>query len=345
MTSLSRLTRLLPVATLAVVAAACGDDDPIAPIATLPVSAARLDALAASLEQVSSQPVLREFTFSAFEDGLPGDGGLPIGVRASVAAPPMHPVGETRVPTPTVPDSLRGRTYVRDGSVFSLRWRLDTLPDGTPRPGAPANAVRLVLQEPGTEAPARVGWMDVTQQGSASAPTIVVSVHDLAGALVQRMSGSFTRASMSGFTQLGATVIDEVATLRGGGMATTWRSTGLGLSAFRNFDMGRMEDLVIVYGITVDGTDLRLQSVERLDELGSAITYTVLANGAPFARLERHFGEEDTWEHIRDERPLNASEQAQVDALVRALAALPNAAASWEEGVFALMSLQSAITF
>lgn len=44
---------------------------------------------------------------------------------------------------PPIPDTLRGRTLVRDS--ISFVYAVDRMPDGTSPPGAPADGLRFVL--------------------------------------------------------------------------------------------------------------------------------------------------------------------------------------------------------
>lgn len=355
-TPLSRYARALPLAAL-LLTVACGDDDqPIGPVATIPVSAGRLEALATSLEEISGQPVLARFAQGRFGRGLPFDdpfSGTFVPLRSATSPTPRAshttevfiPVGRPGPVSLSIPDSLRGRTFVPD-PVRVFGWQVDTLAGGAPRPGAPANGVRFVLVGPSTfeERGPRVGHMDVMQSGSTSAPTFTVEVYDLNGALVQRYAGSMATAAMAGLTQRGTKVVTQTSSAsRTSGRRTTWSGSGVELAATRRESSAGLRGVATLTSIMVDGTELGIEAIEDLEAF--TFTYTVLVDGAPFARIRRTFDETGTWQHLVDDRPLNAGELAQVGALVEALAAIPDAELAFMEGLFGIISLQSTSPF
>ena len=348
---ISRPRSLHLAAGVALLAAiGCGDDDPVAPVAVLPVSAARLEAVAISLEAVSHQPVLGTLLRFDMYRGLPieGLGGPFVGtgvrttrvtdgaLRDGGASPRI--AHQFTSPNPfSIPDSLRGRTYV-PADMFSIDWELDTLPDGRPRPGAPANGVRFVLMNLATssESRERVGHMDVTQVGTA----MFVDVYDLAGTRVLHHGGAFIAAPRTGWTALGATRVNQTAISDRDGSRSTWTGAGIELAAQRRERATSLDDRVLLTAIEVDGVDLSIEAKDHFTETEISSTYTVWVDGAPFARIVEGFTGSGTWQHLAEERPLNAGELAQVRALVRALAAIPSADAAWQRGVFNVFFLQ-----
>ena len=98
---------------------------------------------------------------------------------------------------------------------------------------------------------------------------------------------------------------------------------------------------VITHVLRVGGAPLRLVTTMNLANPESlARTYTVYAGDAPFARRADTFMTEGAWRHVGEDRVLTAGESAQVRAFLRALAAIPDAEAAWQEGLTDLMSLQ-----
>lgn len=346
MTTSPRVGRLA-LAALLPFAAACGDEDPVGPVDVLPVSAERLDALTATIAPVSDQPVLNASFFARFPRGLPLDEqNIPFApaargaldatsagarVRAQFLVPPIRTI--------TIPDSLRGLTFVVDRTLIG--WRRDTLPDGRPRAGAPANGVRFVLTDALVfESTAPLGYMDVTQVGPATAPLLRVDVYDTTGTKVQHFAGALAASSLAGWTARGSVRIDEGTTRGRSGTTSGWSGSGVTLSADRTDAFGSRAAVVTTYRLGVDGTNLQLQSRERFDTERFETSYTVLVNGAPFAQRVDTFDGSSPWQHLASRRPLNAGELAQVEAFIGVLRALPSAEGAFQEALTNLMSLQ-----
>lgn len=346
--------RPVALASLALLCAlaACGDgDDPVGPVAALPVSAAQLDALAEKLEPMSRQPVFDAFLMMRFKRGLPFDGEVffPLGsvwatspAASSVAAAPAR-VSPQLVPRlPAIPDTLRGRTLVRDSMSFV--WTIDRLPDGTPRPGAPPDGLRFVLSQdfaPGPASTRRVGAMDVTQQGTGRSARFTTEVRNTDGVHVLHFAAPLSGYQGSGWVSHGATRVDQAASVTSRGHhRVRWTSATIPLQAERT-DALDGNALLNVYVLPFEGAQLRLVSAMSFaaDETERR-TYTVYLGEAPFARRADSMMLEGTWRHVGENRPLSDGELAQVQAFLRVLAAIPDAEAAWDEAMSDLIGLQ-----
>ena len=345
-----RPPRRRPVAPLLALAAlsalaACGGDDPVGPVAALPVTAARLDALAETLEPVARQPAFDGFLMMRFGRGLPFDGEVffPLGDRASTGtgAPPRDVAAQLVPRVPSIPDTLRGRTLVRDS--MSLGWTIDRLADGTPRPGGPADGIRFVLSSyfvPGPESSARVGVMDLRQEGTGTSARFTADVRSLQGTHVLHYSSTLAGIAATGWVSRGATRIDQVTTRSGAVTRTRWTSASVPLEAERT-ESSSAGTYSIVHTLPVEGTRLRLVSTLSVIDLQSTRTvYTVHVGDAPFARRVDTMMDEGEWRHVAEDRPLTEGERAQVRAFLRVLSAIPDAEAAWREGISDLMMLQ-----
>jgi hypothetical protein len=346
-----RRSSLRTVALLAIVlpsAAACGGDEPVGPVATLPVAAAQLDALAATLEPITEQAVFDGFLLMRFGRGLPFDAEVffPHGSRMATsprASGLANGVAGQVVPrVPSIPDSLRGRTFVRDSQ--SLGWTLDRLADGTPRPGAPSNGLRFVLSSyfaPGPASSARVGNMDMTQQGTGAAAGFTVDARALSNAHVLHYAATLSGSASAGWVSHGDVRIDQVVTTAGAGSRRArWTGSGVVLDAERAESFGMRGPASITHTLAMDGRRLKLVSTMSADDEDGSVTYTVLAGDAPFARRTDAMLTEGAWRHIAGNRLLTEGELAQVRAFLRVLIAVPDAEAAWEQGVIDLFSLQ-----
>ena len=350
-----RFARLRPVAPLlSLVAlctvAACGDDDvPVGPVAALSVTASQLDALAEKLEPIAEQPVFDGFLMMRFGRGLPFDSEVffPLGgaaERASVTAAPTDVASQFVPRLPSIPDTLRGRTLVRDS--MSLGWTIDRLADGTPRPGAPADGLRFVLSSyftPGPSSSSRVGTMDMTQQGTGTGTRFTTDVRDVQGAHVLHYSASLSGTTSAGWVSHGSTRVDQLITFTGGGnRRVRWTSAGIPFEAERIESRGT-GSTSIVHVLPIAGARLRLVSTMAFTSMESTrTTYTVYLGDAPFARRVDVLDmtqAEGAWRHVGEDRPLTEGEQAQVRAFLRVLIAIPDAEAAWQEGLMDLMTI------
>lgn len=336
--------RALALSSLALpFALACGGDDPIGPVATLPVDAARLDAMADALAPILDQPVFDGFLLMRYGRGLPFDDGtffpLRMTVQATSRADRTGIAGQRLPRLPAIPDSLRGRTFVRDS--MTLGWRVETLPDGRPVTGAPAAGIRFVLSNafvPGPASSARVGHMDMTQQGSGLATAFIIDVSDRAGAHVLHYASALSGLGSTGWTARGSTRVDQgMSPGSRGSTLARWMGSGVALEAERAESFSGTT-ISIAHTLTVDGRQLRLVATQTFAGISS--TYTVLVDGAPFARRQDTPSSEGLWQHLAGRRPLSAGELAQVDAFLRVLGAIPDAQAAWEQAISELMSLQ-----
>lgn len=333
-----------PLALVALLAAAaCGDgSDPVGPVATLPVSAAQLDALAERLEPIVRQPVFDGFLMMRFGRGLPFDGEVffPFGGGASLVAAPTGIAPQFVPRVPSIPDTLRGRTLVRDS--MSLGWTVDRLADGTPRPGAPTDGLRFVLSRyfvPGSASSARVGAMDLTEQGTGTSARFTADVRDLQGTHVLHYASRLDGASGAGWVSHGATRVDQVTSSSGRSSRTRWTSASIPFEAERTESAG--DAFTIVHLLPIEGVRLRLVSTMTFVNMESTrTTYTVYAGDAAFARRIDPMLSEGEWRHVGEERPLTEGELAQVRAFLRVLIAIPDAEAAWWEGLSDLMTLQ-----
>lgn len=346
--SLPRAARVAAlVAAPLLLLAACGDDDdPVAPVATLPVATRVLDSVAGTLAPLGGHPLFRGLVSAWYVEGLPydfSDPFVPPALRGdlAVAVPPPRPATQ-RTGVFEVAASLRGRTFVEDTTSYTTRWRVDTLADGTPRPGAPADGVRFVLTSMDFVQPREaVGFLDVI--AGASGATLTVEGLDLSGQRVLRRVGDVDMTG-SGFVEVGGARMDQVTTGGVASMRTRFTGSGtLALAATRASTYARDgESVDHLNAVRVDGHELAVAAREVDSATDIAITYTVLVDGAPFARMRGTLlGGSAEWRHVRDDRPLTVEEERQVGALVRVLRLLPDASLAWEEGVLDLFMLQA----
>lgn len=190
---------LRPLTLLAFLLAACGDDgNGPAPVVQLPVDAATLAAKAAQLRGVTEQPLLVALRDEFMLARVASVRGTPdaVGARALRIVGARSPAPATRL-EPLVPSSLLGRT-LRRGPFGD--WIVDTLPNGTPRGGAPADGMRFIVPEPNGTSGASVGTLDVTNiAGPSTATSYRVRAVTTAGATAADYMSrqSFTAVSLS----------------------------------------------------------------------------------------------------------------------------------------------------
>lgn len=351
-----RLARRPLLAALALpVLAACGDDGdgPPAPVAVLPVTAAQLEALAAPLAPTVESPTLNAVLGSVrVALGLPFiPNEPPEAVRGdrAVVAPPAAPAAQLASPF-WIPDSLLGRTFLPDTQLLGDRWRVDTLPDGTPRPGAPPDGVRFALLwydlSSGSFQRVRAGSLDMLQSGSPTAPQFVAEVRDTTGRRLMRWAAGGSFAPGIGYTEVGGLRIDQAAARSGSGRRTEYRVSGpVALIVTREVATSR-SGTEYLHTMTVGEHRLQVHARMQLSSGMSVVTtYTVLVDGAPFATVQESLGADREWRHVRDDRPLTAAERAQVRAFVLVLQRLPDAEVVFTRGLFDIMSLTASGTF
>lgn len=327
--------------------AACGDDDdPVAPVATLPVAAQVLDSAAATIAPLGAHPLFSGLLGAWFVPGLPyefGDPFVPPALRGDlgVDGPPTRPVAQLGGIF-EVDASLRGRTFVEDTMSFSTRWRVDTLANGTPRPGAPADGVRFILTSMDFVEPREVvGHLDVVP--GAGGTLLTVEGFDAAGERVLRHVGDISLTG-SGFVEVGNARVDQATTGGIANMRTRFTGAGtLALAATRAATYARNgESVDYLNTVRVGGHELAVATREVDSDTDVAITYTVLVDGAPFARMRTTLiGGSAEWRHVGADRALTAEEERQVEALVRLLRLLPDSSLAWEEGLFNLFMVEA----
>lgn len=349
----AHVRRSLPRAALLVAApllllAACGDDDdPVAPVATLPVSTQALDSAAATIAPLGGHPLFRGLFGAGYVPGLPfdfDDPFVPPALRGdlTVAGPPRRPAAQLGGIF-EVDASLRGRTFVEDTLSFSNRWRVDTLANGTPRPGAPANGVRFTLYALGGNGlptgPA-LGYLEVTDNSTATSARWTTRVVTNAGLTIVQTSSTMTGSggaiaiTQSGFVTDGTRRIEQSLSLSSTALRASWSAPWAGLS----MDFALTQSLsgaTLSYTFGTPRGTLRLVATVTTSG-GNA---QILVNGAPWARQSWGPGEEiddNAWQKADGSGPITEADALTMLDILDFFAAL-NALADFDDAVTGLL--------
>ena len=220
--SLPRLRAHVALPALLLALGACGDDGGPRFADDLPVSASVMYDKAAEIYEVGRQPAINAILGPIVSGGMGELATRTVGARITPGAPgaPGATAGDTPLarrlgalrglrdlpPSPLgqvgggfFPASILGRTYIQDGAG---NWVVDTLANGTPRPGAPATGVRFVLVEVnmfGEPAGGPVGTLDVTPRFSGMTPIGYRGVIRAIGGAVVMQYDSEQSSSMTGY--------------------------------------------------------------------------------------------------------------------------------------------------
>lgn len=178
-----RLRTIIATATLLVASAACGGGDGGVGPGAATLDVAGINATASEIQSILNQPLFNSLL-------VQGGGGSfsvaaplrvertlassltrgPLSLRALVAPLRVSPL--VSAPTPrlgvTIPDSLRGGTFVRNSVGDYVRDRTRT--------GAPADGVRIIIYNglaPNTQ---ELGYADIRDLGTSSADLISVNI-------------------------------------------------------------------------------------------------------------------------------------------------------------------------
>ena len=357
------LPRVAAVATLTLLLAttACSDVDGPGTTSTLPIDASTIESRSALVAAVTQQPILQQVANGAplaqlsanpthVDLGIGGDSlrvaaGLhaarelvPLMLRTPDASTPLRLRGMLRgalsadapVPRaefvpgePVVPQSLRGLTFV---SMLGEGWIVDRSSNGAPRPGAPANGVRFVLEyvdQYGEPTGARLGFLEVTDNSANGTTRYTVRVVNDAG-LVVLQSGTTLGGTMyqpaiaqSGWVTDGTRRIEQSFSWTSRGMTYSYDAPFAGL----HYAMGVSGDPMsgttrLVVDVAVDGTRVRI----ALSATESTATAVVTVNGAVWARQVSTYdaeGEivEGEWMQADGRTPLSVEQRARLEAL------------------------------
>ena len=319
------LRRALPGALLLSALVACGDSTaPTAP-EHLPLESGDVAVMAARVDSVFDQPILNALR----------DGGAPLAaVRASVMLAGTTPAPQASLRgalltertaiarevmpgEPVVPSLLRGVTFVWNGAQYVV----DTLANGTPRPGAPVNGVRFMLyarsESTGLPTGAALGHLDVVDNSTASAARWTSSVVTNAGLVVLQSTNSVSGTSelnmaisQTGFITDGTRRIEQSFSLGAASMRATWSAPFAGVSMDFRVQMTGEESGVISWTLTTPQATLRIALTANADGSGSA---QILVNGAVWARQSWAVGgdmSDDSWQKADGSGPITEAEAA-----------------------------------
>ena len=307
---------------------ACGDSTaPKAP-EHLPLASSDLTAMASRIDSVFAQPIL---------DGLRGGAAPLAAARASIQLAGTTPTAEPRLRAaleaqrttiarevlpgePVVPSLLRGVTFVWNGSQYVV----DTLPNGTPRAGAPTNGVRFMLyaRDAMTGLPTgdALGYLQVVDNSTASVARWTSSVVTNAGLTVLQSTNSVSGSdaagfaiSQTGFITDGTRRIEQSLSLGATGIRATWSAPFAGISMEFRIQQTSMESATMSWTLTTPQGSLRIAMTAAADGSGSA---QILVNGAVWARQSWTAGGEvsDTaWQKADGSGPIT---EAEVETIV-----------------------------
>jgi hypothetical protein len=290
------LRRALPGALLLATLVACSDSTAPAAPENLPLESADLAVMAEQVNSVLQQPILAGVR----------DGGAPLAAaRASLVLAGTTPMGGSRLRgaltadraaitrevmpgEPVVPSLLRGVTFVWNGSQYVV----DTLANGTPRPGAPVNAVRFMLyarsEMTGMPTGAALGYLQVVDNSTATVARWTSSVVTNAGLVVLQATNSVSGTSeanfaltQSGFITDGTRRIEMSFTLGATGLRATWSAPFAGVSMEFRVEQTGLESGRLTWTLTTPQGTLRIVMAANADGSGSA---QILVNGALWAR-------------------------------------------------------------
>lgn len=180
-----RLLCTIAAATLLLTSAACGGGDGGVGPGSGTLDVAGINATASEIQSILNQPLLNSLVAQGG-----GSGGLlsvaaperteqtlattlargPLSVRALVA--PLRVSLRVSPPAPrlgvTIPDSLRGGTFVRNSNGDYVRNRART--------GAPSNGVRIIIYSGAVPSMQEIGYADISDLGNVSTDRISVSM-------------------------------------------------------------------------------------------------------------------------------------------------------------------------
>ena len=332
----THVRRALPLVLLAL--AACGDDEG-GPRLTeeLPLTALEFRTRAEQIGEVSGQAPIR--ALNGFFFGFASQRGPATGARA-IAPPAPGPLGAVRgaldlgaprgqIGTPFFSPGAIGRTYRRDAMGT---WVVDTLANGTPRPGAPATGLRFMLEDVdmfGGSSGAIVGTIDVTPTGGSPTSLEYRAVaRTLDGTMVLQYDSesSATAATATGDAIAGTRRIEmaESATLRGFTGTTT--ATFAGISRTVDYEGDVFDESVPVKSTIVLRIDDEATVRVVWESTPDASSYRVFSNGALFARISQSSFDpiEPTWLRGDGKTPLDAEDTDALFAMYEMMNALPN---------------------
>ena len=297
---MSILRRALPSAL--VVAALIGCSDSTAPKApaNLPLGSDDVTAMASRVDSVFDQPIL---------NGLRGSSAplaaAPLAARASIGLAGTSPTTDSRlrlaltaehssitrevVPgQPVVPSLLRGVTFVWNGTQYVV----DTLANGTPRPGAPTNGVRFMLYArdamSGQPTGNALGYLQVVDNSTASVARWTSSVVTNAGLTVLSATSSVSGSdatgfavSQSGFITDGTRRIDQSFSLGATGMHATWSAPFAGVAMDFRIEQSGLTGASLSWTLSTPKGTLKIVMSAAADGSGSA---RILVNGGVWAK-------------------------------------------------------------
>lgn len=340
------LRRALPGALLTFTLLACSDSTaPRAP-EHLPMASGDVARMAAQVDSVFEQPILV---------ALRGNGTLiPAAARASImlagTTPAPHAAlqgdlhgdlrdallsGRSAIArdltqgAPVVPTLLRGVTFVWNGSQYVV----DTLANGTPKPGAPVNGVRFMVypRNPSTRLPegAALGHLDVVDNSSTSATHWTSSVVTNDGLVVLQATNSVSggsdasfAVSQSGFITDGTRRIEQGFSLGASGLHATWNAPFAGLALDFRVERTGLESAAVTWMVTTPHGALKVAVSENADGSGSA---QIVVNGAAWARQSWAGGDDVSdaaWQKADGSGPIAEADAATMVEMLGFLGAL-----------------------
>jgi hypothetical protein len=204
---MSALRRALPGVLMMATLVACSDSTaPKAP-ENLPLASGDVAQMAERVDSVFDQPIL----------AMLRGGSAPLaGARASImlASTAPKPGSQLRAAMtaerasvarlvmpgePVVPSLLRGVTFVWNGD----RYVVDTLANGTPKPGAPTNGVRFMLypisESTGMPTGAALGYLEVVDNSSSTVARWTSRVVTNAALTVLQATNTVSGGELAGF--------------------------------------------------------------------------------------------------------------------------------------------------
>lgn len=345
--AMSFLRRALPGVLLASVLAACGDSTaPKAP-ENLPLAAGDVAAISAGVDSVYDQPILDMLrggttSLTSLRSALQLAVARPAGeaeVRGALTIGQSRVAREIVIGEPVVPTLVRGVTFVWNGT----QWTVDTLANGTPRPGAPANGVRFTLYAlagNGLPTGPALGYLEVTDNSTATSARWTTRVVTNAGLTIVQSSSTMTASggsvaiAQTGFVTDGTRRIEQSLSLSSTALRASWSAPWAGLSMdFALTQSLSGATLSYTFG-TPRGTLRLLMTVTT-----SGGNAQILVNGAPWARQSWSAGEEiddNAWQKADGSGPITEADALTMLDILDFFAAL-NALADFDEAVTGLL--------
>ena len=329
---LQHFRRALPITLFAL--AACGDGGGGPRLADdLPASASVMRVRAAQIAEVAEQPAILALSYGF---GMPLSPATPVARGALSGVRGTLDVGAPRrqLSVGLIPAAAMGKTFVRNAAND---WVVDTLANGSPRPGAPLTGVRFMLQATdffGMPSGPPIGMLDVTPRvgGSMSTVGYRALARELDGTVVLQYDSEQALSGESGTTVGQATdgtrtiQMSETGSMRGLTTSSTAAFAGVSRTATVTTDLtdpsGPLSATTIV---KIDDGTVRIET--RSDD--QSASFRIYSNGGLFARMDManddspFVGDEPVWMRGDGTTPLDAEDQDALFAFYEMTNALP----------------------